>query len=95
MSKRLLTAALVAALSLFSALTWAADPVNINTASAEQIAMTLKGVGPAKAQAIVEYREEKGEFVSVDELTQVRGIGPATLEQNRAFIVIDDAESSQ
>lgn len=57
--------------------------VNINSASAGEIAETLNGVGPAKAEAIVAYREEQGTFESLDALTQVKGIGSATIDKNR------------
>lgn len=57
--------------------------VNINSASAAEIAETLNGVGAAKAEAIVAYREEQGKFESLDALTQVKGIGAATVEKNR------------
>lgn len=60
--------------------------VNINTASAEQLAEALDGVGPAKAEAIVNYREANGEFAHIDELVNVRGIGLRTLESNRERI---------
>ena len=50
------------------------DLVNINTANAEQLE-TLKGVGPALAQRIIEYREQNGAFKSIDEIKNVRGIG--------------------
>ncbi|KEA65423.1 DNA uptake protein and related DNA-binding protein [Marinobacterium lacunae] len=69
-----------------------ASPVNINTASAEQISDALRGIGPAKAQAIVQYREQKGAFTSVEQLAEVKGIGSATLEKNRDQIVIEAAE---
>jgi competence protein ComEA len=58
-------------------------PVNINTADAETLARVLTGIGESKAAAIVAWREAKGEFKSLDELTQVKGIGQATLEKNR------------
>lgn len=58
--------------------------VNINTASAEQLATNLKGIGMKKAQAIIEYRKEFGDFKSINELTAVKGIGEKTLEKNRA-----------
>ena len=50
------------------------DMVNINTADAEKLA-TLKGIGPALAQRIIEYREQNGAFKSIDEIKNVRGIG--------------------
>lgn len=64
----------------------AAEPVNINTASAEQIAEALTGVGMSKAQKIVEYREENGPFAHVDELVNVKGIGLSTVDKNRDVI---------
>lgn len=60
--------------------------VNINTATAEQLASGLKGVGMKKAQAIVEYRKKVGKFVKVEQLAEVKGIGAATIEKNRAAI---------
>jgi competence protein ComEA len=66
-----------------------AGPVNINTADAATIAKELNGVGPKLAQAIVEYRQKNGPFKSVDELTLVKGIGPAAVAKNRELIRID------
>lgn len=65
---------------------FAAEPVNINTASASAIAASLNGVGDAKAKAIVEYREKNGPFKSADELVNVKGIGLKTVEKNRELI---------
>ena len=66
---------------------WAfAGPVDINTADAETISAELKGVGLAKAQAIVEYRKKYGPFKSPDDLSLVKGIGQRTVEINRANI---------
>ncbi|WP_407075250.1 helix-hairpin-helix domain-containing protein, partial [Neisseria blantyrii] len=52
--------------------------VNINAASPQELE-ALPGIGPAKAKAIAEYRAQNGAFKSVDELTKVKGIGPAVL----------------
>ena len=62
--------------------------VNINTASAEEIAEAVKGIGITKAKAIVEYREQHGTFQSLDELIEVKGIGEKTLEKNRDALTL-------
>lgn len=56
--------------------------VSINTASAEDLARVLNGVGLKKAQAIVSYREEYGPFKTVEDLKQVPGMGNALVERN-------------
>lgn len=63
-----------------------AEPVNINTADATALAKALNGVGPAKAKAIVSYREKNGPFKSVDQLAMVEGITQKLIEKNRADI---------
>lgn len=62
--------------------------LDINTANAESIASALDGVGLIKAREIVAYRDMFGNFRSVDELAEVRGIGMVTVEKNRHKIVI-------
>lgn len=63
------------------------EAININTADAQTLTR-LKGVGLKKAEAIVAWREANGQFVSVDQLTEVKGIGEATLAANRDKIRI-------
>lgn len=63
--------------------------VNINTADADTLSRELKGIGPSKARAIVDYREQQGVFVSVDELLEVKGIGLATLERIRDQLTVE------
>ena len=72
-------AALLATAALASGTT-VEGVVNLNEADATELE-TLPGVGPATAQAIIDYRSEHGRFRSVDDLLNVRGIGPAKLEQ--------------
>ena len=69
---------------------WAAEPVNVNTASAEEISENLKGIGPSKAQLIVDYRDANGTFLHVDELVNVKGIGIKTVDRNRGMILLQD-----
>ena len=63
----------------------ATGPVDLNTATADQLE-ALPGVGPATAQAILDYRREHGRFRSVDELIDVRGIGEAKLAALRSKV---------
>jgi len=78
--------------SFFFTAVWAAGPVNVNTASAEEISESLKGIGLSKAQLIVEYREANGSFRHVDELVNVKGIGLKTVDQNRDLIIVQDED---
>lgn len=66
-----------------------AGPVNVNSADASTLAKELDGVGPAKAQAIVEYRQKNGPFRSPEDLLKVEGIGDKVLEQNRSNIRVN------
>ena len=68
----------------------AATPVNVNKADAATIASSLDGIGQSRAQAIVAWRDAHGPFKSADDLAQVKGIGHATLERNRAAILLTD-----
>ena len=71
----------------------AGGTIDINTATAEEFAAAMAGVGIKKAQAIVAYRDENGPFASIEDLVQVRGIGPATLDSNRDRLSITEPEA--
>lgn len=66
-----------------------AGPVNVNTADASALAKELDGIGPAKAQAIVDYRQKNGPFRTPEDLLKVEGIGQKVLDQNRGNIRVD------
>ena len=69
----------------------AGETVNINTADAATIDRVLVNVGPAKAQAIVDYRKANGAFRSAEQLAMVKGIGLKTVEKNRDRIALGGA----
>ena len=75
--------------SALGVLAWA-GPINVNTADAEAISTVLVGIGPAKARAIVEYRETHGAFEAPEELLKVKGIGPRVLAANDGNIRVSD-----
>ena len=68
----------------------APESVNVNQADAQTIAEVLKGVGLSRAQAIVEYREQNGDFRDAYELANIKGIGERTVEKNEAKIRLAD-----
>ena len=76
---------------MFCGAAFASEKVNINTADAATLARVLHNVGPAKAEAIVEYRRENGAFRSAEQLAQVKGIGLRTVERNADRIVVEEA----
>ncbi len=82
-SSFVLAALLIAALPALAA----EGKVNINTASAQQLAL-LPHVGPAVAERIVEHRTKNGQFKAVDDLALVRGIGDKTLELLKPYVAV-------
>jgi competence protein ComEA len=78
-------------LILSAAAAWA-GPVDINTADAATLARELNGVGPARAQAIVAYRNELGPFKSVDDLRLVKNMPQKIIDSNRELLRMDGAK---
>ncbi len=70
-----------------------AAPININTADLPTIIENLVDVGPVKAGAIIEYREQNGPFKAAEDLLAVKGIGVKTLEKNRDNLLFVEAEA--
>ncbi|MDH5506043.1 MAG: ComEA family DNA-binding protein [Anaerolineae bacterium] len=64
-------------------------PININTATLEDLD-SLPGIGPVKAQAIIDYRQNHGPFTSIDQILKVPGIGAAIYELIKDLITVGD-----
>ena len=79
-------------LLLSAGLVFAGEPVNINEADAETLALAIKGVGMKRAEAIIAYREQHGPFQTVDDLTQVQGIGEKLLEGSRQNLTVQSSD---
>ena len=69
------------------------DKVNLNTATAEQLQM-VTGIGPVLAQRILDYRSDHGSFKTVDDLTNVKGVGEAKLVKLRDALTVEVADQS-
>ena len=69
-----------------AAFSYNAQVVNINTANALSIAESLNGIGLKKAESIVAWRTEHGNFTDLSSIDQVKGIGQKTVEKNKDFI---------
>lgn len=66
------------------------EPVDVNNANAVAIAAGLSGIGMARANAIVEYRRKHGPFQSMEDLSQVKGIGEKVLGANKDRIAFGE-----
>lgn len=69
-------------------------PIELNSAGLQEL-KAIKGIGDVKAKQIIAYRQDKGLFRSVDELLEVKGIGPKTLESIREFIYVDESSLAE
>ena len=68
---------------------FAEQAVDVNSATASEIAEAMTGIGLKRAEAIVAFREKNGRFRSLDDLVLVKGIGASTLDKNRDRISVE------
>ena len=81
-------------LSLFMCLAFSVScfaAVNLNTATKEELE-SVTGIGPVKAQAILEYRRFNGPFRKVDDLKKVKGFGDKSVAKLRSEVTVDETE---
>lgn len=89
--KKILFACFAAFLMMFAGL--AAAAVDLNSATAAELD-AVKGIGPAKSKAIIDYREKNGPFKSVDDLKGVKGFGAKTIEKLRPELTVGGAPAA-
>lgn len=71
----------------------AAEPIDINSANADQISQAMSGVGKVKAVAIIQDREKNGKFKSIEDLARVKGIKSSIIEKNRDKITVGQLDT--
>ena len=91
---RNITSLLLSAGLVLCSISATAGPVDINSADASTLAKELNGVGPARAQAIVAYRNEHGPFKSVDDLALVKNIPRKLIDNNRELLRVDGVKAA-
>lgn len=84
---------LVLLISFFAFTTSAFAAVNLNTATQAELE-TIKGIGPAKAKAIIDYRTKNGQFKTVDDLDNVKGFGKKSIDKIRSNISVSGATTT-
>ena len=82
---------IVAVLLTLPLLLSAGETININTADKETL-MSIKGIGEKRAEEIIAYREQNGPFKSVDQLTEIKGLGQTFIDSNRELLVVKNQE---
>ena len=80
-------------LMFFAGISFALAAVNINTATVDELD-AVKGIGPGKAKAIVDYRSKNGPFKSVDDLKEVKGFGEKSIAKLRGELSAADAPAA-
>ena len=77
----------------FATISLAFAAVNLNTATVDELD-AVKGIGPSKAKAIVDYRSKNGPFKSVDDLKGVKGFGDKSVDKIRGELTVGDAAAT-
>ncbi|MEO7557813.1 MAG: helix-hairpin-helix domain-containing protein [Gammaproteobacteria bacterium] len=84
---------ILCAVFAFVTVSFAADPIDVNTATQDQLE-SLMGVGPVKAEAIIAYRTEHGNFKTADDLDRVRGFTRKTIDKLRDQVIFSEAKTA-
>ena len=85
---RILTCIMVISILMVPVYIIAGEKINLNTATLEELT-SLKGVGPAIAQRILDYRENYGPFEKIEDLMKVKGIGQKIFDTNKDIITVE------
>lgn len=85
---------LLAFITLVMSSSIALAAVNLNTATKDDLA-GIKGIGPVKAQSIIDYRKKNGSFKSVDELDNVKGFGSKSVNKMRSEFTVGGASTDK